>query len=60
MAPAYEAAATELEAHMRQVKLNTDIEKAVSAGLDVRGMAGTDRQAGSRSPAFRRRLKAGV
>ncbi|EHK53275.1 thioredoxin TrxC [Allomesorhizobium alhagi] len=38
MAPAYEAAARELEPHVRLIKLNSDNEQAVSARLGVRGV----------------------
>ncbi|QPC92917.1 thioredoxin [Mesorhizobium sp. INR15] len=38
MAPAYEAAANELEPHVRLIKLNSDSEQAVAARLDIRGI----------------------
>jgi thioredoxin 2 len=38
MAPAYEAAARELEPHVRLIKLNSDNEQAVSARLGIRGI----------------------
>jgi thioredoxin 2 len=38
MAPAYEAAATELEPHVRLIKLNSDNEQAVAARLGIRGI----------------------
>ncbi|MER8528136.1 thioredoxin TrxC [Mesorhizobium sp. M0134] len=38
MAPAYEAAANELEPHVRLIKLNSDNEQAVSARLGIRGI----------------------
>jgi thioredoxin 2 len=38
MAPAYEAAAKELEPHVRLIKLNSDNEQAVSARLGVRSI----------------------
>lgn len=38
MAPAYEAAAQELEPHVRLIKLNSDSEQAVSARLGIRGI----------------------
>lgn len=38
MAPAYEAAARELEPHVRLIKLNSDNEQAVSAKLGIRGI----------------------
>ncbi len=38
MAPAYEAAAMELEPHVRLIKLNSDNEQAVSARLGVRSI----------------------
>ncbi|TIM62102.1 MAG: thiol reductase thioredoxin, partial [Mesorhizobium sp.] len=36
MAPAYEAAANELEPHVRLIKLNSDNEQAVAARLGIR------------------------
>ncbi len=38
MAPAYEAAAAQLEPRMRLIKLNSDAEPAVSARLGIRGI----------------------
>ncbi|WP_202353841.1 thioredoxin TrxC [Mesorhizobium sp. 113-1-2] len=38
MAPAYEAAASELEPHVRLIKLNSDNEQAVAARLGIRGI----------------------
>ena len=38
MAPAFEAAANELEPHVRLIKLNSDNEQAVAARLDIRGI----------------------
>lgn len=38
MAPAYEAAANELEPHVRLIKLNSDKEQAVSARYGIRGI----------------------
>lgn len=38
MAPAYEAAARELEPHVVLVKLNSDNEQAISARLGIRGI----------------------
>lgn len=38
MAPAYEAAAQELEPHVRLIKLNSDTEQAVSGRLGIRGI----------------------
>ena len=38
MAPAYEAAAHELEPGVRLIKLNSDNEQAVSARLGIRGI----------------------
>jgi thioredoxin 2 len=38
MAPAYEAAAQELEPHVRLIKLNSDREQAVAARLGIRGI----------------------
>ncbi|UVC17931.1 thioredoxin TrxC [Mesorhizobium onobrychidis] len=38
MAPAYEAAANELEPHVRLIKLNSDKEQAVSAKFGIRGI----------------------
>lgn len=38
MAPAYEAAADELEPHVRLIKLNSDNEEAVAARLGIRGI----------------------
>ncbi|AZO41795.1 thioredoxin TrxC [Mesorhizobium sp. M7D.F.Ca.US.005.01.1.1] len=38
MAPAYEAAANELEPHVRLIKLNSDSEQAIAARLDIRGI----------------------
>ena len=38
MAPAYEAAALELEPHVRLIKLNSDNEQAVAARLGIRGI----------------------
>ena len=38
MAPAYEAAANELEPHVRLVKLNSDNEQAVAARLGIRSI----------------------
>ncbi|TPJ54748.1 thioredoxin TrxC [Mesorhizobium sp. B2-6-4] len=38
MAPAYEAAANELEPHVRLIKLNSDNEQAIAARLDIRGI----------------------
>ncbi|TPK74733.1 thioredoxin TrxC [Mesorhizobium sp. B2-4-15] len=38
MAPAYEAAANELEPHVRLIKLNSDNEQAASARLGIRGI----------------------
>lgn len=38
MAPAYEAAANELEPHVRLIKLNSDNEQAVAARLGIRGI----------------------
>lgn len=38
MAPAYEAAARELEPHVRLLKLNSDNEQAVAARLGIRGI----------------------
>ena len=38
MAPAYEAAANELEPQVRLIKLNSDNEQAVSARLGIRGI----------------------
>ena len=38
MGPAYEAAAGELEPHVRLIKLNSDKEQAVSARLGIRGI----------------------
>jgi thioredoxin 2 len=38
MAPAYEAAANELEPHVRLIKLNSDNEQAVAAKLRIRSI----------------------
>ncbi|RUW61087.1 thioredoxin TrxC [Mesorhizobium sp. M7A.F.Ca.US.008.03.1.1] len=38
MAPAYEAAANELEPRVRLIKLNSDNEQAVAARLDIRSI----------------------
>ena len=38
MAPAYEAAAEELEPHVRLIKLNSDNEQAVAARLGIRSI----------------------
>lgn len=38
MAPAYEAAARELEPHVRLIKLNSDNEQAIAARLGIRGI----------------------
>jgi thioredoxin 2 len=38
MAPAYEAAAKELEPHVVFVKLNSDVEQTVSSRLGIRGI----------------------
>jgi thioredoxin 2 len=38
MAPAYEAAAIELEPHVRLIKLNSDNEQAVAARLGIRSI----------------------
>jgi thioredoxin 2 len=38
MAPAYEAAANQLEPHVRLIKLNSDNEQAVAARLGIRGI----------------------
>lgn len=38
MAPAYEAAASELEPHVLLIKLNSDNEQAVAARLGIRGI----------------------
>jgi thioredoxin 2 len=38
MAPAYEAAAHELEPQVRLIKLNSDNEQAVAARLGIRGI----------------------
>jgi thioredoxin 2 len=38
MAPAYEAAARELEPHVRLIKLNSDNEQGVAARLGIRGI----------------------
>ncbi|MCV3205481.1 thioredoxin TrxC [Mesorhizobium sp. YC-39] len=38
MAPAYEAAANELEPYVRLIKLNSDNEQALSARLGIRGI----------------------
>lgn len=38
MAPAYEAAARELEPHVRLIKLNSDAEQAVAARLGIQGI----------------------
>ena len=38
MAPAYEAAANELEPHVRLIKLNSDKEQAVSERFGIRGI----------------------
>ena len=38
MAPAYEAAARQLEPHVVLVKLNSDNEQAISARLGIRGI----------------------
>ncbi|MDE0923428.1 thioredoxin TrxC [Aurantimonas coralicida] len=38
MAPAYEAAAKELEPHVRLIKLNSDAEQAVASRLSIRGI----------------------
>ena len=38
MAPAYEAAARELEPQVRLIKLNSDAEQAISAKLGIRGI----------------------
>lgn len=38
MAPAYEAAARELEPAMQLVKLNSDVEQATAARLGIRGI----------------------
>jgi thioredoxin 2 len=38
MAPAYEAAARELEPHVRLVKLNSDAEQAIAARLGIQGI----------------------
>ncbi|MER8373957.1 thioredoxin TrxC [Mesorhizobium sp. M1338] len=38
MAPAYEAAATELEPHVRLIKLNSENEQAVAARLGIRSI----------------------
>jgi thioredoxin 2 len=38
MAPAYEAAANELEPHVRLVKLNSDNEQAIASRLGIRGI----------------------
>jgi len=38
MAPAFEAAARELEPHLRLVKLNSDVEQSAAAKLGIRGI----------------------
>ena len=38
MAPAYEAAASDLEPHVRLIKLNSDNEQAVAAKFGIRGI----------------------
>lgn len=38
MAPAYEAAANELEPHVRLIKLNSENEQSVAARLGIRGI----------------------
>ncbi len=38
MAPAYEAAARELEPHVVLIKLNSENEQAISAKLGIRGI----------------------
>lgn len=38
MAPAYEAAARELEPHVRLIKLNSDAEQAIAGRLGIRGI----------------------
>lgn len=38
MAPAYEAAARELEPHVRLIKLNSDVEQAVAGRLGISGI----------------------
>lgn len=38
MAPAYEAAARELEPHIRLLKLNSDKEQPVAGRLGIRGI----------------------
>lgn len=38
MAPAYEAAASELEPGVQLIKLNSDVEQQVAAGLGIRGI----------------------
>lgn len=38
MAPAYEAAAIELEPHVRLIKLNSENEQSVAARLGIRGI----------------------
>lgn len=38
MAPAYEAAAHELEPNVRLIKLNSDAEQAIAARLGIRGI----------------------
>lgn len=38
MAPAYEAAANELEPHVRLIKLNSDNEQAIASRLGIRGI----------------------
>ncbi len=38
MAPAYEAAARELEPHVRLIKLNSDAEQAIASRLGIQGI----------------------
>jgi len=38
MAPAYEAAARDLEPHVRLIKLNSDAEQAIAARLGIQGI----------------------
>jgi len=38
MAPAYEAAAKELEPHVRVIKLNSDNEQQIAGSMGIRGI----------------------
>jgi thioredoxin 2 len=51
MAPAYEAAARELEPQVRLIKLNSDNEQAVAAKLGIRGIPTMILYAGGREVA---------